>query len=91
MVGTVLLFHTWADACKFVKINFEDDPNKKDWIRAVVELTDFDLNNIKSKFTVEEQVYARKMLNHPFLELGFEIVELSVAPELIYKGVKQGC
>lgn len=85
-IGTILLFHRVKDAQKFIRYNIQGDPRKKDWLYGVIELPAEDIALAKAKFPVEEQGYARKMLDHPTLELHYEMIDVLEVPTLSVHG-----
>lgn len=63
--------------------NFSKRNLPSNWVKGSILLSPFDIDKIKDKFKIEIFKFPRKIKDQ--FELGFEIIELPVEPDLFYK------
>jgi hypothetical protein len=79
--ATILLFKDRETAYTFTRRNIKAF---QDWLKGGVELTDTDLNNIKSNHKYEVLIFPRRFDSHPDFELTYEVIELCKCPDVRY-------
>lgn len=75
---TVIVCNTEDTAKRFVKRNLD-----KKWLQGAILLGDEEIKWIKDKgWNIEVIEWPRKILGHPDLNVGFEIIEFAAKPDV---------